>query len=280
MRKLFIICIIFLLYSITIEIIPNFTLAKILRFAETTPEVTIGEILRIRTFSLKDGIENSLFEKFIIEEFNPAWVKYVGGVHLLVLKGDRGKRNGKYISILNFDTINRRNYYFPEIEENKNPLASEELLKVNPIWDRFRNFIVYEQKKTDYMVVGWDQFERMPNFEHIGIHDIKIKPGQEKNIESFMIRDWNKSVHIPGMWGMLLREEQSNEKNNYIWISAFDPGGMRDTYFPEPEVGSDAWQQSIVPHQTLFDELNSYFEIAPGKKGMYTDYQIIAAPEI
>ena len=67
------------------------------------------------------------FEEFIITKMQPAWQEKVPGMYFYVMKGDRGERKGKYMAAIVFDTLERRNAYFPTADEG----PSEELSAIS-----------------------------------------------------------------------------------------------------------------------------------------------------
>jgi len=72
-----------------------------------------GEVIAIRHLTLKKKTDPSAFERYVAEEYAPAYQKFVPGVRALILKADRGKNAGKYIHVYIFDSVNTRDLYFP-----------------------------------------------------------------------------------------------------------------------------------------------------------------------
>ena len=64
--------------------------------------------------TLEDNMTYEQFEKLYLEEYIPAIEKNFPGTELHLLKGERGKRTGKYTEILVFDSLEERNRWFPE----------------------------------------------------------------------------------------------------------------------------------------------------------------------
>ena len=75
--------------------------------------VDAGEVIAIRHLTLKKKTDPGAFERYVAEEYAPAYQKFVPGVRALVLKADRGKNAGKYLHIYIFDSVNTRDLYFP-----------------------------------------------------------------------------------------------------------------------------------------------------------------------
>ena len=75
--------------------------------------INAGEVIAIRHLTLKKKTDPGEFEKYVAEEYVPAYRKFVPGVRALILKADRGKNAGKYIHVYIFDSVNTRDLYFP-----------------------------------------------------------------------------------------------------------------------------------------------------------------------
>ncbi len=75
--------------------------------------INAGEVVAIRHLTLKKKTDPGAFEKFVADEYVPAYQKFVPGVRALILKADRGKNVGKYIHLFIFDSVNTRDLYFP-----------------------------------------------------------------------------------------------------------------------------------------------------------------------
>ena len=64
-----------------------------------------GAVVALREVTLKAGVDPAEFERFVAEEFTPAFKQYVPGVRAFVMKGIRGDRTGGYTFALVFDWI-------------------------------------------------------------------------------------------------------------------------------------------------------------------------------
>ena len=79
-------------------------------------KVKPGNVVSIHEieFTLEDGMTFSQLEKLYLEEYIPAIEKNFPGAEFHLLIGERGKRTGKYIEFLVFDSLEERNRWFPE----------------------------------------------------------------------------------------------------------------------------------------------------------------------
>jgi len=71
-----------------------------------------GGIIAMREIEVIKGKEKA-FEKYVINKLHPEFQKFIEGMNVYVYKGDRGERKDKYLLIYTFDTLERRNKYFP-----------------------------------------------------------------------------------------------------------------------------------------------------------------------
>ena len=71
------------------------------------------EALVIRPITLEEGVGPEAFEEFV-KEYSSALEGLIPGVKLLIMKGDRGLNKGKYIYLIDYDSVSTRNFYFPE----------------------------------------------------------------------------------------------------------------------------------------------------------------------
>jgi hypothetical protein len=234
------------------------------------PAVKLGQKIRILPFTLKSDQSQKEFEQFIVNEFNPTWILRDNPYQVFVLKGDRGKRTNRYIALYNFPTIQVPKE-LENISKTKNLSQDSKAL----VWDRFEKFIQQEESYSDYILLGYKRMLERPTIETMGFHKIQIKPGQSDIFENFVLQKWNFLKEVPCMWGLVLKYDSGKAQEKYLWISAFDPGEMRDGYFPQPGIGSELWTQATLPIQKSLDELNAFFVYGPGTEGMYTDYVVV-----
>ena len=72
----------------------------------------MAKVFSIFHFELHPGVDGAAFEQFVNEEVYPATVR--SDLIIYVLKGDRGERNGKYLAMFEFESVEARNRYWPE----------------------------------------------------------------------------------------------------------------------------------------------------------------------
>ena len=70
------------------------------------------EVVAIHDLELMPGVNTKDFEAFVLEEIVPIYNKMTGQ-KLILTKGDRGIRTGKYSMIITFDSIEDRDRIYP-----------------------------------------------------------------------------------------------------------------------------------------------------------------------
>ena len=92
------------------------------------------DIIALRVIKLLDGVKSKDFEKFAGGELVSTFNKLVPGVTAYVMKGNRGTGKGGYMFVQVFDSLERRNFYWPDDGKR-----SEEAIK---LWKPVNEFFV------------------------------------------------------------------------------------------------------------------------------------------
>jgi hypothetical protein len=113
--------------------------------------ITNDAVLANWNFTLKPGVLPERFEKFMVEEYTPAFEKNFTGVELIVVKGDRGVKKDGYCSLLIFKSIQERNLWWPQdgISSDK---AKEAAAAMKALDDRL-NLMISWESFTDWTVL-------------------------------------------------------------------------------------------------------------------------------
>ncbi len=105
---------------------------------------------------LKPGVDLAEFERFAVEEVGPA-LEQMPGISYRLLRGEKGDRKGRYMELLEFDSVERLRSYFPEDK----PDGSEEFQRhfeehMAPLMEKWNTFALSETDPTytDYVVLG------------------------------------------------------------------------------------------------------------------------------
>ena len=103
--------------------------------------------------ALRPGVKAEDFERFVVEEVYPTYQEFPD-TNAYLLKGDRGDREGKYLAVFEFPSVETRDRHFPSPGE-----MSEEVQQFfaahTALLEKWATFatpidVIY----TDYVVVG------------------------------------------------------------------------------------------------------------------------------
>jgi len=70
-------------------------------------------VITIREATLKPGVRGEDFERFFADSEAGPVNRNIPGMRAYLLKGERGARIGGYVIVYEFDSLARRNEYFP-----------------------------------------------------------------------------------------------------------------------------------------------------------------------
>ena len=114
-----------------------------------------GDVIAIRFLELKPEIHTTKFEKFALEEFNPAFDGTVPGLKEYIAKSDRGIDIGSYTLLMVFDSQIVRNTMIP------NKRASEWFSKImddQNLWSTWNKLGKYV---TDGSLSNYNDFVKL-----------------------------------------------------------------------------------------------------------------------
>lgn len=243
-------------------------------------DVQLGKVLAINhnTFTLKNVADTKAFEDIVIKEWNPAWVQHIPGYQTLLLKGDRGTKSGAYSTIISFDDLETRNYYYPTqdgSEDNVDSVAFEPIRLINQKFSQFE-YIPSDTVRiyTDYVLVGGDKVDTMPLVGLLGIHELNVKAGMEEAFEAFVTDKYYPAMkgRLPGLWYFVYKGDRGADIGSYIIIAAFDSVERRNAYYPEPDKVSETVSNALDSLEDIGNEFSTYQET---EEDVYTDYVII-----
>ena len=113
----------------------------------------MAKVFGMHMIALKPGVKAEDFERFVVEKVYPVY-EALPFVDTYLLKGDRGDREGKYLVMFEFASVEARDQAFPSSGE-----MSEEMLKfvealaaLAEKWETFATPV--DVISTDYVVVG------------------------------------------------------------------------------------------------------------------------------
>lgn len=83
----------------------------------------MAKVYSLHSIALKAGASGPDFERFFREEVEP--VAGPSGLTMRLLRGDRGDREGKYLLMFEFESVERRNQLFPEAGPAARQMSAE-----------------------------------------------------------------------------------------------------------------------------------------------------------
>jgi hypothetical protein len=115
----------------------------------------MAKVYSLHSIALKAGASGSDFEHFFREEVEP--VPGPSGLTMRLLKGDRGDREGKYLLMFEFESVERRNQLFPEAGPAARQMSGEVMQwmgAAGPILARWNEYTTpFDMIYTDYREV-------------------------------------------------------------------------------------------------------------------------------
>jgi hypothetical protein len=108
----------------------------------------MAKVFGVHPFSLKYGVKPEDFERFVKEEVPQ--LPALEGVTLYILKGDRGDRGGKYLMLIETESVELRDRYWPTPDT-----ISDEANKLLIALGRWGNLVMGPGSpiSTDYVVI-------------------------------------------------------------------------------------------------------------------------------
>jgi hypothetical protein len=115
--------------------------------------VAMSKVFAMHMIAIKPGVKTEDFEKFVIEEVYP--LPTLEGVKFYLLKGDRGDREGKYLAVYEFESVEVRDKYFPSPGEGTKEVEQffESWAVAIEKWATFATSLAVDVIYTDYVVV-------------------------------------------------------------------------------------------------------------------------------
>ena len=89
----------------------------------------MSKVFSFHMIALKAGASGTDFERYFQEELK-SW-PMLSGMSMRLLKGDRGDREGKYLVMFEFESVERRNQLFPEAGPAARQMSDEFMQWIN-----------------------------------------------------------------------------------------------------------------------------------------------------
>lgn len=112
----------------------------------------MAKVFGMHLITLHPGVKAEDFEKFVMEEVYS--VASFEGFNYYLLKGDRGDREGKYLWMIEVESVEVRNRIFPS-PGGMSKEAQQFFETHAAVFEKWANFATpMDDISTDYVVVG------------------------------------------------------------------------------------------------------------------------------
>lgn len=114
----------------------------------------MSKVLGMHQVELKPGVDEREFEDFVCNQVFPVY-RMVPGQTVHLLKGDRGERAGKYMVLIELESVERRDQIYPPTGSVAKDV--EQLVgNVDAIFEKLSTFVESypDDKYTDYVTVS------------------------------------------------------------------------------------------------------------------------------
>ncbi len=112
----------------------------------------MAKVFGMHLIELNSGVKAEDFEKFVLEEMIP--IPNFEGWKYSLLKGDRGEREGKYLWLIEIESVEARDRVFPSSGEQSKE-AQQFFEAQAAVFEKWASFATpLDTIATDYLVVG------------------------------------------------------------------------------------------------------------------------------
>jgi hypothetical protein len=117
-------------------------------------DIGTGKVLGIHYYTLKEGVDPAVFEKFVTGEWAPVVSELFPGVKLMLMKGERGTKINTYILAFEISSLYVRNFYWPQSGESTDAAKAifQDCDKCRQVWDKMSE-MAKRTEWTDYVAL-------------------------------------------------------------------------------------------------------------------------------
>jgi len=141
-----------------IQIIILVSLIAQVSFAQSSQEkenITNSKLMGIHILKLKEGVDSTVFEQFIENDFLPSVKNSIPGFYVRILRGERNVGTGEYIMVHDIQSKGIRDIYYP-IKDEPSDLTKEFITmcgtKCEKAWKIFHQMVD---------VISWADYEEI-----------------------------------------------------------------------------------------------------------------------
>jgi len=217
-----------------------------------TPSIEESDrLVGVHTLQLNEGVTPEQFEAFVAGPFAEFWAAPIGGLQLGVAKCDRGANLGGYELAFFFDSVARRNAFFPTPTETTALWEEEMEPRVGPVMEQLFG-LCSSVGYTDYAILCSTNVptDDAGNTFVYGVHEVELRDGiGTDEFEAFVRGPYATAWkdEIAGLGRAVLRGERGNNVGGYRVVFRFRPHTLRDRYVPNPTTLSDEYKAQVEP---------------------------------
>ena len=145
-------------------------------------KMQLGEVIITSNSNLKKDVNSYAFKSFFIDEVAPEWSKVIPGSGLYLLLADRGAENGEYL----LACIVKNQSYRAKALTTGSPFSDKAFSEIKSLTDRPSNYLIDQEKYTEYMLVGADELEKLPFADILGFHYMQVKEDRVEAFDAFV----------------------------------------------------------------------------------------------
>ena len=222
------------------------------RSTESFPTGDARPMIGVHDLELVDGVTPDEFEAFVSGPFSSCFTKPVGGLVVKIQKCDRGRGVGDYCAVWSFDSVARRNAYFPADGSPTASFSEEVAAKLPPAWSRL--WEMYDSVEfTDYVVMYATPEAESGAGNLYGVHDLVLADGvKPADFEKFVTGAFAEAWPAPveGLGRAILVGERGERVGEYQNVFVFSPASLRDEFFPTPTTQSAFFRERVAPRMS------------------------------
>ncbi len=226
----------------------------------------------VHDIELGEGVDPAEFETYIVEKFVPAWKEPRNGMSMMVMKGDRGERKGKYQIVYVFDSVGTRDKFFPTETGDPSELFHETMEPVLEVMQGLSKFKIERTAFTDYAPVGAYMPPKAGTTPVIAVRNIEL--GDDVDVKKFeqFVKDKFAPIWKEPREGLQLaftKGDRGERKGKFQFVWVFESIENRNKYFPQEGGGSTGKLDEVIESAgDVMQELQQF----PLNSPTYTDY--------
>jgi len=219
-------------------------------------KMQLGEVIITSNSTLKKDLNSEAFKSFFIDEVAPEWSKVIPESSLYLLLADRGAENGEYL----LTCIVKNQSDRAKALTNRSPFTDKTFSKIKSLSDRPSNYLIDPEKYTEYMLVGADEFEKLPFADLLGFHYIQVKEDRVEAFDAFIKEKLHPALSqlLPDMGLFYYKAVAGENTGSYITIFAITSTEAREKYWPTGGSETMVVKNAFGPMKELAAELSTY----------------------